>query len=70
MVHLDLISWVGLIVPLAVILQGFAWTVLAELAEQVGKIVELHRLESTQSNYLTRWTNLYRFAQTHGKQVV
>ena len=36
---------------------------LAERAEQEGKLLENHRSKSTQPNYLTRWSILYRKLQ-------
>ena len=56
-------SWVGLTLNLAV--PPSVWFCLrydgklAELAEQLGKIVEHHRSKSTQPNYPTRWTTLF-----------
>ena len=53
-------SWVGLTLILAVPPSAWADRKLADLAEQLGKMVEYHRSQSTLSHYPSRCLTLYR----------
>ena len=56
------LGWVDFLFWMFHLLPGSAWALgkLAELAEQVGKMVEHYRSKSTQPNYPTRWNTLYQ----------